>query len=160
MRNILFTGLLITILSLSSCSMIFWAYVRNISNDTALIDVYLLDKSDWRTLPNQIKTAHEAVSFKAGYTKRFDSYTNVTWVDTAHFKVMLPPNTTLDLNDLAGMFYNGGSTKDILVVITTQSRLDTLLKGRYEFLKEPHLFKTVGTFKPFFYKPVLVYDVR
>jgi hypothetical protein len=140
--------------------MAFWAYLRNISNDTAVIDVYLLDKSDWRTLPNQIKTANEAVSFKPGYTKRFDTYTNVAWVDTTHFRVMLPPNTTLDLNDLAGRFYNGGSTKDVLLVITTETRLDTLIKGRNEFLKEPHLFKAVGIFKPFFYKNVLVYDVK
>ena len=98
---------------LNSCSWNFFAYIRNSSAKTAIIDVFLLDKTQMLTLPNKVTVANRLVNFKAGFRKYFYSSQNVVWVDTSHFKFYIAPQKTIDLTEMAGSFRNGSPTSII-----------------------------------------------
>ena len=100
--KLFFTSCLLTLL-LSSCSLPFWAYIRNLTNETAIINVYNRRGDFSETLPT-IKTADQVVKFKNGHRRFFTDTTNILWIDSTHFKVFLKPKTTIDFEDIAGHF--------------------------------------------------------
>jgi len=85
MRQLLIIGLLITSFFIYSCSTLFDAYIRNMTSENAIIDVFLLDKTQMETLPNKVKVANRIVNFKSAYKKYIDSTQNVVWLDTNLF---------------------------------------------------------------------------
>ena len=64
---------------LNSCSWNFFGYIRNSSAKTAIIDVFLLDKTQMLTLPNKVTVANRLVNFKAGFRKYFYSSQNAVY---------------------------------------------------------------------------------
>ncbi|MBX2922659.1 MAG: hypothetical protein KF746_10745 [Chitinophagaceae bacterium] len=68
----------LVVLQFASCSRLYDACVRNITNEVAVIDVFLLDKTDMKTLPNKIRMTNHIVDLKKGYKKYLDSVQNVT----------------------------------------------------------------------------------
>jgi hypothetical protein len=138
---------------LTSCSVIFNAYLRNTTDRVATVDVYLLSKQNMKTLPNKVGVANRVVAFKSGYRKYIDSLQNVDWIDTNHFKLEMAPKTTVDLTDMAGRFRNGDALHDVRVTVTLENRTDTIL---YEAGRNNQLhFKSMG-----FGTPVLYYDIK
>ena len=106
MKYFLILTLLIFTFSLYSCITYDNAFIRNLTNATATIDVYLLNTSSIKSLPNQVTLANKIVKFKGGYKKYFDNIQNVIWIDTNHFKLEIEPNTTLNLEHMLGSFVN------------------------------------------------------
>lgn len=135
------TLVFISTLLLSSCSVPFCVYVRNLTSEIAVIDVYLLGKASMETLPNKIKVANKVVAFKSGFRKDFNNKQNVIWIDTTHFKFILYPNTTVDFTDIAGRFVNGYPRGNVSVIISTETKVDTLMNGREEFKQDKFQYK-------------------
>lgn len=155
MRGLTLFIIYCTVLALSSCTMIFGAYIRNMASETAVIDVFLLDKTDLKTLPNKVTTANRLVKFKSGFRKFLDSTQNVIWIDVSHFKLEMRANTTVDLSDMAGKFINSSPRGDVIVTVTLKNKVDTLINGRRDFRHEKFEYKNAG-----FSSPLLHYDIK
>lgn len=130
MRPMLYLLMAFIAVTFFSCQTFYDVFVRNMTNGPVTLDVYLLDKTDMKTLPNKARVADRIVRFKTGYKKYFERYKNVTWVDTSHFKFTVDPHTTVDLSDMTGIFRNGSSMRNVLITLTTNTRMDTLVNGR------------------------------
>ena len=155
MRQLLLSVLLCLTLGIYSCTIPFGAYLRNMTNETAVIDVFLLDKTGMATLPNKIKVANKIINFKSGFQKFIDSSQNVTWVDISHFKLEMKPNTTVDLTDMAGRFVNSYPLEEVRIIVSTNDKVDTLMNGRFYFNHDKFEYKNVGISSPLLY-----YDIK
>ncbi len=155
MRQLLIFVFFFLTFSLYSCSMLFNAYIRNTTNEIAIIDVFLLDKIKMTSLPNKVKLANRIVIFKSGYKKYIDGTQNVIWLDLEHFKFEIDPNTTVDLTDMAGKFLNSFPMGDVIVTVTTNNRIDTLLNGGSDFR-----YGLFGYKKIRFGSPILFFDIK
>lgn len=141
--------------SLSSCMTYYDAYLRNSTNQHAIVDVYLLNKQHLKTLPNQVKVANQAVTFKSGYKNYFADFKNVEWITTEHFQFKIEPNTTADLTDMAGRFINSHPFEDALVTVSMNNKIDTLVNGRKDFRHDLFQYKS-----KIFGKRILYYDIK
>lgn len=141
--------------SFNSCSVSFGAYIRNYSNEIAIIDVYLLSKAHMKTLPNMVKVANKNLQFKSGFRNKLDSTSYVRWLDTSHFTFNIYPNTTVDLTDMVGIFLNSHPRHNVVASVTTKNKVDTILNGRFEFPRDKFGLKNVGISSPLFY-----YDIK
>jgi hypothetical protein len=140
---------------LNSCSWNFFVYIRNTSAKIAVIDVFLLDKTQMTTLPNKVTVANRVVNFKAGFRKHFDSSQNVVWIDTSHFKFYIAPQKTIDLTDMAGSFRNGYPSGAVRVIVSIDNKTDTLIIGGADYRHDKFIFEHVGlSFH------ILYYDIK
>jgi hypothetical protein len=155
-RNFL---LFLVIVCLNSCETPDYAYIRNLTNNTAIIDVFLLKKREMKTLPNKVRISNRVVQFKGGYRKYFlDSTQNVVWLDTSHFKFEINAHSTADLSDMIGAFQNSSPRNpNIRLTITSSNKTDTLLTGNgWEgFRRKLFAYKHI-----WFGRPVLYYDIK
>lgn len=135
----------------------FWAYLRNLTDSIATVDVYVNDPNYSKTLPTSIKTANKIVEFKSGHRRFFSDTTNIVWVDSLHFKVFLRPHTTIDFENIAGYFLNSHPLSDINVYVSSQQMTDTLMNGRVDFRHEKFFYKHYG-FMPG--RSMLYYDIQ
>lgn len=142
---------------LSSCSMHYWAYLRNLTDSITTVDVYINDSSYRKKLPTNIKTANKIVDFKNGHRRFFTDMTQIVWVDSSHFKVFLRPKTTIDFEDIGGYFLNSHPLSDIQIFITSNNITDTLMNGRMDFRHDKFNFKQNGLVPP---RPLLYHDIN
>ena len=140
---------------LSACSVDFSAFVRNLSNETAMIDVFLLNKDEFMRLPNKVKVANQVVKFKSGVRDKFKTLENVKWIDTSHFKFAMAPQTSIDLTDMAGKFLNSHPTHDVRVIISTATKVDTILDGYRNYNSSKFEYTNFGL-----RNPALYYDIK
>src|SRR5579872_6446414 len=91
--------LLFNIFYFNSCITPDYAYIRNLTNSVAIINVFLANKKEMKTLPNKVRFANQVVSFKGGYRKFLYNTLNVVWQDTSNFKFEMKPQSTADLSD-------------------------------------------------------------
>ena len=155
-RNLL---LFLVIIYFNSCETPDYAYIRNLTNNTAIIDVFLLKTTEMKTLPNKVRITNRIVPFKGDYRRFFrDSTQNVVWLDTNHFKFEINPHSTADLSDMIGVFQNSSPRNpNIRLTITSSNKTDTLLTGngwegfRHELFGYKHIW---------FGRPVLYYDIK
>ena len=154
MKFLLLTILLFVTVAFYSCSVFFDSYVRNTTEETATIDVFLIETNQWVTLPNRVKIAHSLVNFKSGYKKYFSETTYVTWLNTKHFQLKVSAGSTIDLSDIAGKFLNSHPTKDVRVIVSTSTKSDTLLNGYRDFRSDLFQYNTIA------FHPILYYDVK
>ncbi len=141
-------------LCLFSCSLVFEAYVRNMTKENAIMDVFLLNTKEWPNLPNQVKTAPRLINFKSGYKRYFDERQKVTWIDINHFQVQIKSGSSIDLSDVAGRFVNSYPTQDVRVIVSTRSKIDTLLNRHRDYRDSLFGYK----YKAF--RPILYYDIK
>ena len=140
---------------LNSCSWNFFGYIRNSSAKTAIIDVFLLDKTQILTLPNKVTVANRLVNFKAGFRKYFYSSQNAVWVDTSHFKFYIAPQKTIDLTDMAGSFRNGSPPGEVRVTVSLDNKTDTLIYGGADYRHDKFIYEHAGlSFH------ILYYDIK
>src|SRR5688572_2618348 len=118
---------------------------------TATIDVFLLDKTHMVTLPNRVTVANRVVNLKAGFRKYFDSSQNVVWVDASHFKFYIAPQKTIDLTDMAGRFRNGSPSREVMVTITFNNKVDTLIYEGEGTRHRKFVYDHVGLKSPILY---------
>ena len=146
--------LLILLITANSCTLIFLPFIRNVTTEDAIIDVYLSEESRLRDLPTQIKAANKVVKFRFGYGFHFNTYQNITWLDSTHCRVIMKSKTTLNLSTLTGIkFLNGSPRGHATVIVKSINKIDTLL-GSKSFWREK--FKYKGKFST----PILYYDIE
>ena len=137
-----------------SCSRNFDAFLRNNSSDPCILDVTIRDKADWRRLPNQVRAASRVMRISSGIKSRFDTLFVVNWKNTSQLELVLPPASTVYLNDLLGSFMNMSPHVDCIAVIVQGEYRDTLLNGQRDFRYDRF------SFTPIFFGPdALHYDV-
>ncbi len=144
-------------MSLSSCSLHFWAYLRNMTNDIAIVDVYIKEQNFHKTLPSSIATANQIVDFKNRHRRFFNDTTSIVWVDRSHFKVYVRPKTTIDFEDIAGYFLNSHPLSDLQVFVTSNKMTDTLMNGIMDFRHDKFNYKQNGFIPP---RPLLYHDIN
>ncbi len=154
MRIVLFSTLFLCVTLLSSCTLLFNVYIRNTTKNQVIVDVSLLRANEWKMLPNSVKTADRIIEFRGNYRKFFETTEYVDWVSPMHFQMKLNSNSTLDLSDMAGNFFNGYPKKNVRVVILSQNKSDTLINGRNDFRRDRFLYKSRVS------KPILYYDIK
>ena len=155
MKRLLVPVIVLMMLAFSACITPFNAYLRNPTNSVAIVEVYLLDKQEMKTLPNQIKVADSILEFKGDYKRPFRKVQNVKWIDTVHFRFELQPHTTADLTDMTAGFTNSYPHGDFRVTVTTANKVDTLLNGSKDFRYKLFQYKNKGL-SPH----ILYYDVK
>ena len=150
--------LFLMIFFINSCETPDYAYIRNLTNNIAVIKVLLVDKKEMKTLPNKVRITNRIVKFKSGYRRFFlDSTQNVKWLDTSHFTFEINPHSTADLSDMIGAFENSSPRNNVMLTITSNGKTDTLHNGngwkgyRYELFSYKHIW---------FGRPVLYYDIK
>ena len=134
----------------------FWAFLRNLTDNIATVDVYINDTNHRKTLPTNIKTANKIVEFKNRHRRFFTDTTNIVWVDSSHFKVFIRPQTTIDFEDIAGYFLNSHPLSDIQVFVSSKQGTDTLMNGRTDFRHDKFFYKQNGFIPP---RPLLYHDI-
>lgn len=134
----------------------FWAYLRNLTDNIATIDVFINDPNYRKILATSIKTANKIVEFKNGHRRFFSDTTNIVWVDSLHFKVFIRPQTTLDFEDIAGYFLNSHPISDIQAFVSSKQLTDTLMNGRADFRHDKFVYKQNGFIPP---RPLLYHDI-
>ena len=155
MKRRLFTIVIVSATVFSNCSIPFGAYLRNLTNETALINGWIIDQRNWPQLPNMVNVAGEVVEFKSGLRKKFRSRELVRWIDTAHFTFELKPQTSADLRDMAGSFMNGSPHKNVRVMVVTKTTADTLINGDNGFYMKKFTLTNYGLSNPTYY-----YDIK
>ncbi|MCO5241459.1 MAG: hypothetical protein M9904_15530 [Chitinophagaceae bacterium] len=153
MKNIRIILMVLSLHLISSCSWKFDACIRNLTDAAALVDVYLLDIRNMKTLPNQIRMTNRVINLERGYKRFLDSTQNVTWVDINHFRLEINPHTTVDLSDMAGIFINGTPRNKIMVIASSAHKTDTLLNG------EPGFAFRKLNYKGRFFTHILYHDI-
>ena len=131
--KLFFAGLFLT-LTITSCTMLFSAYIRNMTNEVATVDVFIQEEDFRSQVPSSVKTAKQIVNFKGRYGRFFKDSTAIVWVDSSHFKVMIQPKTTVDLADIAGKFWNGRSRSRLKVLMTTNKETYVLTDSIYGYV--------------------------
>ncbi len=134
----------------------YWAYLRNLTDSTAIVEVYINDTTHRNKLPTTINTANKIVEFKNGHRKYFTDTTNIVWVDSSHIKVFIKPQTTIDFEDIARYFLNSYQLSDISVLVSSKQFTDTLMNGRTDFRHDKFVYKRNGVIPP---RPLLYYDI-
>lgn len=124
------------LLTCPGCSKLFHACIRNLSNDPAIVDVYLLNTENMKTLPNKIRMSNRIINLKKSYAGQLDSTQNVTWITPQHFQLTVYPKTTADFSDMVGVFINGNPRGDARMIVNFNGKKDTLLNGWYNFKRE------------------------
>ncbi len=143
-------------ISLTSCTINYWAYIRNLTRKTALIDVFLNDLDDFKVRPTNLKTADEIVKFKKGHKNKFIDTTTISWLDSSHLQFQVRPNTTIDLEAISFFYYSHPMT-DMKVVVTTENNIDTLMTSKSDFRRDKFQYKQNGIITP---RPILYYDIK
>lgn len=153
MKSLLFLAIALLLIQLVSCSRLYQACIRNLTDTVAIVDVRLPDITDMKKLPNKIRMTNRIFNLKSGYKKYLDSTQNVEWIGVQHFLLKIKPQTTVDLSDMAGPFINSSPRGNAIVTVTWGGITDTLLNGRYNFKHEK--FQYTGSF----FSSKLHYDI-
>ena len=130
-------------LPLNSCSINYWAYIRNLTNKTATIDILLNDSRSFKTRPTILNTADQIVTLKSGHKKLFVDTTGIVWLDSAHLQIQIRPKTTIDLESLSSFYYSR-PLNDMQIVVITHQTIDTLMKSRTDFRRNKFQYKQNG----------------
>jgi hypothetical protein len=155
MRQILLLISGMSCFALSSCSIRSQAYLRNSTNQPALIDVYILDKKRMQQLPDTVNVAMEVLPIEKGMYKKLTSIQTVNVKDSLHFTFNLTPQSTADLSDMVGEIWNGSWRNNVRVVVITANRADTIINGWGSPNKSKFSLYEKGLSDPIYY-----YDVK
>lgn len=153
MKSLLRLSIFFLLLFCCGCSKRFHACIRNLSQHPAIVDVYLLNTTQMKTLPNAVRVANRIINIKKAYAGQMDSSQLVHWVTTTHFQLTVKPQTTVDLSDMVGMFVNGRPRQDARLIVSVNEIKDTLYNGMFHFQREK--FGYHGSV----FNPKLYYDI-
>ena len=139
---------LIFILFLVSCSRTFNGLIRNGTEQSATIDVYLIRKNKMHSLPNQVRIGKYLDNFKKRDLDSVNSIDTVDWIDLNHFRYTIRPKSVLLLQDLGIILENGLVFSDVIAVFKSGGQTDSIKAG-WRVLNQ---FKNVNG--------ILCYDIK
>ena len=128
---------------------------RNYSNRKVMLDVSLADRKFFDRLPNKVNFYDTSAS-KHQFSGGWRASTFVTWVDSITFYLEVPPFTVVDVADISNGLTLGTKQPDVMLIMTTDHRADTLITGSYVSVAKKFKSTGYGLFK----SPVYYYDNR
>ena len=140
----LFTGCTIP------CSVFF----RNLSNKTVGLKGKLVDRLYFDKLPNKVNFYDTAQNPKGIYGK-WKYQQLVTWIDSTSFDINIPPFSVINLADVSMGLTLGSRSPNVLLIVFSGTKADTLTTGDYLSLKAKFREKYAV-----FSKPIYYYDTR
>ena len=140
---------------LSGCTIPATVLFRNYSKNKIRLQATLTDRRRFDKLPNK-------VDFYATSTKKRQFYAGwrssglVTWVDTTTFYIDVPAFTIIDVADVSRGLVLGARKPDVLLLMITENKVDTLTEGDYPSLVKKFQSTGYGLFR----NPVYYYDIH
>lgn len=124
------------LLPLVSCSYISNIYLRNLTRETVMADVYILHPEDSLLIPKRVRTANDIAVLNRDFITGFNDTSEIRKLDQLHYRVMIRPGTSICLSDITGTLMNGMLHTNLRVVILSSGRVDTLMNGLGDIRRE------------------------
>ena len=138
----------------SGCTIPCDFFFRNLSNETALLKGRLVDRWRFDKLTNKVNFYETAQTSRKIYGE-WKYQKLVIWTDSVSFEIDIPAYNIIDFSDVSRGLTLGAKSPDVLLIISSNTKIDTLSTGDYISLKEK--FHVKGCF---FSTPVYYYDQR
>jgi hypothetical protein len=132
--------LLLVLITFSSCSYIVPTYLRNFTDEIAIVHIFFLNKPPEHRHADSVKVANSIIDFDSSYYKSFDSSQEVLWVDANHLSFEIHPNTTVNLWDV-GAHISPYTSKNFTVTLTRGNKFDTVANGITGYLSNDIKYK-------------------
>ena len=129
-------------------------FFRNLSNETVLLKGRLVARWRFDKLPNKVNfydTAQTSRKIYGGW--KYQKL--ITWTDSVNFQINIPAYSIVDLSDVSRGLTLGAKSPDVLLIISSNTKIDTLTNGDYTSLKEK--FHVKGSFLS---TPIYYYDQK
>jgi hypothetical protein len=139
----------------AGCTIPAEVFFRNFSGEKVRLQASLIDRSRFNKLPNKV-TFYDTSTRKHQYYGNWRENGLVTWVDTATFFIDVPAHTVINIADVSNGLTLGSRQPEVLLLMISAGKTDTLTKGDYPSLAAK--FKTKG-YNPFG-TAVYYYDFR
>jgi hypothetical protein len=129
-------------------------FFRNLSNETVLLKGKLVDRWYFDKLPNKVDfydTAQKLRQICGGW--KYQKL--ITWTDSTNFHIDIPPYSIIDLGDVSRGLTLGARSPDVLLIVSSSIKADTLTTGDY-----PSLAAKFQVKRAFFSNPVYYFDKK
>jgi hypothetical protein len=133
--------ILLTAFLFAGCIIPAKVFFRNFSNQKVRLQASLNDRRRFNKLPNRV-TFYDTSTRKRQYYGNWRENGLVTWVDTATFYVDIPAYTVINIADISNGLTLGSKQPDVLLLLISDHKIDTLTKGDFPSLADK--FKTKG----------------
>ena len=142
-------------LLLSGCTIPATVLFRNFSKETVRLQATLIDRHRFDKLPNKVDF-YDTATKKRQYYGDWRTSSLVTYIDTNTFYIDVPAFTVVDVADISRGLVLGARSPDVLLLMITGNKVDTLTTGGYSSLAEKFHSTGYGLFK----NPVYYYDIH
>ena len=153
-RQMLPFVLLFMLITFTSCSFIVPTYLRNFTNEIAIVDIFFLNKPSEHAHADSVKVANSIIDFDSDYVKSFNSTQKVLWEDINHMSFEIYPNSSINLWSI-GTFISPYTSKEFTVILTKNNKSDTIANGATGFRNSDIQHKQRGLHPVAFY-----YDIK
>lgn len=146
---------IIIFILLSGCTIPATVLFRNFSNKTVRLQATLVDRSRFDKLPNKVDF-YDTATKKRQFYGDWQASSLVTYLDTTTFYIDVPAFTVVDVANVSNGLVLGARSPDVLLLMITGNKVDTLTTGYYPSLAEKFQSTGYGIFK----NPVYYYDIH
>jgi hypothetical protein len=129
-------------------------FFRNLSNETIELKGKLIDRRYFDKLPNKVNFYDTAQNSKQIYGK-WKYQQLITWIDSVNFHIDIPPFSIINVGDVSNGLTLGAKSPDVLLIVFSNTKADTLTTGDY-----PSLAAKFQAKRKIFSKPVYYYDAK
>ena len=137
---------------LSGCTIPCEIFFRNLTNEPVVLNGKLVNRRYFDKLPNTVNFYDTAQKAKDIYgTWQYQRL--VTWTDSVHFHIDIPAHMVIDVSDVSNGLTLGSKLPDVLLVVTSGGKADTITTGDY-----PSVAAKFKEKRSVFSKPVYYYD--
>jgi len=139
---------------LTGCTIPCNVFFRNLSNKIVGLKGKLVDRQYFDKLPNKVNFYDTAQNPK-GMHGKWEYQQLVTWIDSTNFDIDIPPFSVINLADVSMGLTLGTTSPNVLLIVVSGTKADTLTTGDYLSLKAKFKEKYAA-----FSKPVYYYDIK
>lgn len=117
----------------SGCTIPCDIFFRNLSNETVLLKGRLVDRWYFDKLPNKVNFYDTAQTSRKIYGE-WKYQKLITWTDSVNFQINIPAYNIVDLSDVSRGLTLGAKSPDVLLIVSSNTKIDTLTNGDYRSL--------------------------
>ncbi|MBC7421912.1 MAG: hypothetical protein H7334_00495 [Ferruginibacter sp.] len=151
-KTIIATFIICTVFT--GCTIPCNVFFRNLSSKTVGLKGKLVDRQYFDKLPNKVNFYDTAQNLKDMHGK-WKYQQLVTWVDSTSFDINIPPFSVINLADVSMGLTLGTTSPNVLLMVFSGTKADTLTTGDYLSLKAKFREKNAV-----FSKPIYYYDTK
>jgi hypothetical protein len=146
--------LLLSAFLMAGCVVPAKIYFRNLSGEKVRLRATLTDRRRFNKLPNSVNLFDTATK-KSAICGSWRSKDLVTWTDTTTLYLDVPAFTVIDLKDISNGLLLGTHVPDVLLVVITKNRMDTVTDGDLASVDQNFKRTHYNTFTT----PIYYYDI-